>query len=130
MGQALVPDRLKHMHDMYLNPDAAPDLIKGSRFDPLLGFPNGRKERPMPPITEDEMIMAGLPEQQRDYCAHWYLAFFKCRYQYKARSFWKCADVLHGVEQCQYDDRVLRMKEHERERRLMLRQAKGQLELE
>ncbi|XP_063598824.1 NADH dehydrogenase [ubiquinone] 1 beta subcomplex subunit 7-like [Penaeus indicus] len=96
-----------------------PDYKAEPTFDPLYGFPSGRKERVMV-ATQEEMESAKLPLKNRDYCAHKAIAYQACRQ--KVWPFvYQCAHEKHDYLNCQYDDYVLRMKEHERERRLLER---------
>merc|ERR1711893_155628 len=64
------------------------------------------------------MRAAGLQDEQRDYCAHLLIDFYKCR---KENFPWvvACKGVKHEWDNCQYQDFVLRMKEYEREKRLL-----------
>ncbi|XP_013784584.1 NADH dehydrogenase [ubiquinone] 1 beta subcomplex subunit 7-like [Limulus polyphemus] len=99
-----------------------PDHKNNPTFDPLYGFPNGRKERVMI-ATEEQMESAKLPLENRDYCAHLLLKHFACR----ADQFpfvYKCAHEKHQYLDCQHEDYILRMKEYEREKRLLAREAK------
>lgn len=96
-----------------------PDYTKESTFDPLYGFPEGRKERVMV-ATYEEMESAKLPMEDRDYCAHLLIKHMACRQEVWPLAY-KCAHEKHEFLNCQYDDYVLRMKEHERERRLLER---------
>ncbi|XP_070563178.1 NADH dehydrogenase [ubiquinone] 1 beta subcomplex subunit 7-like [Ptychodera flava] len=108
--------------------DTAPDLEKLPTFDPLYGFPDGRKERVMV-ATQEEMNKARVPLEKRDYCAHLYMALMKCRrdtYPW----FNNCKHEKHEYEQCEYDDYVMRMKEYERERRLLERAKRKRLKEE
>ncbi|KAG7197594.1 hypothetical protein KM043_016910 [Ampulex compressa] len=107
------------------DPDVIPKAEQPPTFDPMLGFPNGRKERVMI-ATEQEMIAAKVPLDKRDYCAHIYLELLGCqRKEYPIT--YKCAHVKHKYDQCEYEDYVLRMKEFERERRLLERDRKKQI---
>ncbi|KAJ6642239.1 NADH dehydrogenase [ubiquinone] 1 beta subcomplex subunit 7 [Pseudolycoriella hygida] len=97
-----------------------PHCMNEPSFDPNFGFPNGRKERVMI-ATEEEMISAKIPLEERDYCAHKLLDYRACR----ADVFpfvYKCHHAKHDYLTCQYEDYVIRMKELERERRLYERQ--------
>jgi len=109
-------------HTYYKSPEVMPNFREGPTFDPLYGFPQGRKERVMV-ATEDEMEAAGLTAEQRDYCAHTYIDFLKCRRQ-KFPYVAACKPQLHVHEECEYQDYVLRMKEYERERRLLERRKR------
>ena len=111
--------------DAALHADVAPDYKNPSKFDPLTGFQNGRKERVMV-ATQEEMDAARLPLEKRDYCAHLYLDWLRCRDNVDPwfGYFTKCKHLKHVYENCQFDDFVLRMKEYEREKRLLKREKR------
>merc|ERR1711915_104195 len=107
------------MGNLMAQPPVYVDYTKEPTFDPLYGFPEGRKERVML-ATPEEMESNRIPLDKRDYCAHKAIAHLACR----DKNFPfvnKCAHEKHDYLNCQYDDYVLRMKEHERERRLLER---------
>ncbi|XP_012288488.1 NADH dehydrogenase [ubiquinone] 1 beta subcomplex subunit 7 [Orussus abietinus] len=104
------------------NPDTTPDSKVAPQFDSNIGFPKGRKTRVMI-ATEEEMEAARIPKNSRDYCAHKYLELETCRVKV-APFFHKCHHERHSLEECEFDDYVLRMKEYERERRLLKRQKR------
>ena len=49
------------------------------------------------------MIAARLPLEYRDYCAHILIPLNECRRQ-TWFSPWKCTDLRHSYEKCQYDE--------------------------
>ncbi|CAM1321329.1 NDUFB7 (predicted) [Pycnogonum litorale] len=100
-------------------PDLYPDKTKDPTFDPLHGFPNGRKERVMI-ASEEDMRLARIPLKDRDYCAHMLLDYQRCRLK-EFPLLYRCGHEKHEYSHCKYDDYVLRMKEYERERRLIVR---------
>ena len=105
----------------YSKPDVVPGADVVPSFDPQLGFTN-RKERVMI-ATREEMESAKLSLEDRDYCAHKLLNYRSCR----ADTFpfvYKCAHEKHDYLTCEYEDYLLRMKEYERERRLLERQKR------
>uniref|UniRef100_A0A336MBQ8 NADH dehydrogenase [ubiquinone] 1 beta subcomplex subunit 7 n=2 Tax=Culicoides sonorensis TaxID=179676 RepID=A0A336MBQ8_CULSO len=106
----------------YMNPEGTPDPTKPPSFDPNFGFPNGRKERVMI-ATEEEMVAAKLALEDRDYCAHKLIDYKQCR-QEVWPFVYKCAHERHALFQCKFDDYVMRMKEFEREKRLLRRQQR------
>ncbi|KAF4532047.1 hypothetical protein B566_EDAN015573 [Ephemera danica] len=101
------------------DPASHPNLLSGPTFDSLYGFANGRKERVMI-ATQAEMEAARLPLEDRDYCAHLLLKYRGCRADVWPMAY-KCHHEKHAYLHCQYEDYVLRMKEFERERRLLRR---------
>ncbi|XP_050303838.1 NADH dehydrogenase [ubiquinone] 1 beta subcomplex subunit 7 [Anthonomus grandis grandis] len=109
--------------DVYFHPEISPDPREEPTFDPLLGFPNGRKPREMV-ATEAEMISVKLPLEDRDYCAHKLIAYRSC---YKEKFPWivKCSHEKHDYLNCKYDDFIIRMKEYERERRLRVKRQEA-----
>ena len=54
-------------------------------------------------VTREEMKAARLPLQMRDYCAHILIPLNECRRQTWYSPF-KCTDLRHGYEKCQYDE--------------------------
>ncbi|XP_046995475.1 NADH dehydrogenase [ubiquinone] 1 beta subcomplex subunit 7 [Schistocerca americana] len=104
------------------DPQGTPQPMKEPSFDPLLGFPNGRKQRVML-ATEEEMISAKIPPENRDYCAHLLIKYQACRADVWPWAY-KCAHEKHAYMTCEFEDYVLRMKEYERERRLLQRQKR------
>merc|ERR1712170_268259 len=64
--------------DSFLKPETTPDVFNPPTYDPMYGFPNGRKERVMK-VTEDEMEAAGVPKAFRGYCGHLYIDYLQCR---------------------------------------------------
>ncbi|XP_051763011.1 NADH dehydrogenase [ubiquinone] 1 beta subcomplex subunit 7 [Ctenopharyngodon idella] len=101
--------------------DAAPDPQKPSAYDPNLGFAE-RKERAMV-ATQEQMNLAMLPVEQRDYCAHYLLKLMKCKRD-NFPNFLACKHERHDWDYCEHQDYVMRMKEYERERRLNLRKKR------
>ncbi|KAK0075991.1 hypothetical protein PV325_006054 [Microctonus aethiopoides] len=105
-----------------LEPDVTPVGDTEPTFDPLYGFPKGRKPRVMV-ATEQEMIAAQVPRERRDYCAHHYINLQRCRVDVMPWTI-KCGREKHAWDLCYYEDYVLRMKEYERERRLLVRKKR------
>ncbi|RWS29149.1 NADH dehydrogenase [ubiquinone] 1 beta subcomplex subunit 7-like protein [Leptotrombidium deliense] len=99
-----------------------PDCTKESKYDPLFGFPKGRKVREMI-ATPEELDSARVPSEHRDYCAHMYIKLMACRRD-EAPFFGRCDHHHHAWLTCQYEDEVMRMKEWEREKRLDIRQRR------
>lgn len=97
-----------------------PEPEEVSKFDPMYGFPKGRKERVMI-ATEEEMQSVNMPLDMRDYCAHKYLEFLLCRQDHYPLLY-KCKHKIHAYKQCEFEDYVIRMKEFEREKRLLARE--------
>ncbi|XP_077288411.1 NADH dehydrogenase (ubiquinone) B18 subunit [Arctopsyche grandis] len=89
-------------------------------FDPLYGFPDGRKLREMN-VSKEDMIIAKVPKEFRDYCTPEALKYQKCRRD-NAPLMYRCHHEKHSYLTCEYNDYVLRMKEFERERRLRARE--------
>ncbi|XP_022110399.1 NADH dehydrogenase [ubiquinone] 1 beta subcomplex subunit 7-like isoform X1 [Acanthaster planci] len=107
------------------NRDTAPDLYNLPTFDPLYGFPEGRQERVMV-ATQEEMMKAQVPLDRRDYCAHLYIAWQRCRRDNFPNVF-ACKHSKHEYDRCEYEDFVMRMKEYEREKRLLARAKRKRL---
>ncbi|XP_014478542.1 PREDICTED: NADH dehydrogenase [ubiquinone] 1 beta subcomplex subunit 7 [Dinoponera quadriceps] len=105
-------------------PDVMPVPEGPPTFDPMLGFPTGRKPREML-VSEEDMIAAKIPRDRRDYCAHKYMDLLQChRIHYPVML--KCAYEKHEYSRCRANDTILRLKEYERERRLLERRKRIQ----
>jgi len=110
--------------DRWLHPEYAPNVTKPPIFDPLEGFPKGRKKREMK-ATWEEMDENNLEPFDRDYCAHTLIALQKCILKhYPISTVLNCRHQRHAWELCQWEDHIMRAKEYERERRLLEREHK------
>ncbi|KAG5278151.1 hypothetical protein AALO_G00095750 [Alosa alosa] len=101
--------------------DTTPDPAKPFTSDPMKGFDH-REEREMV-ATREQMNLAMLPVEQRDYCAHHLIKLMKCKRD-NWPNFLACKHERHDWDYCEHQDFVMRMKEYERERRLRLRQKR------
>uniref|UniRef100_A0A8C8RII7 NADH dehydrogenase [ubiquinone] 1 beta subcomplex subunit 7 n=1 Tax=Pelusios castaneus TaxID=367368 RepID=A0A8C8RII7_9SAUR len=111
-----------HLVRRYLiDAEVEPDPDEMPTFDPELGFEK-RKERVMV-ATQQQMNDAMVPLQLRDYCAHHYIKLLKCRRE-NTPNFLACLPARHDWEYCEHRDYVMRMKEFERERRLLKRKKR------
>jgi len=121
-----------HMSDLYRAATDPPGVSPGPNakisYDPLEGFPEGRKERVMV-ATKEQMDAWNIPMMKRDHCAHHFIDFKKC-----VNEKWplanRCFRELHIWEHCKHDDDVIRMKEYERQRRLNFREYNKTLRAE
>ncbi|XP_071581571.1 NADH dehydrogenase [ubiquinone] 1 beta subcomplex subunit 7 [Temnothorax nylanderi] len=104
------------------HPDTMPTPDGKSTFDPMFGFPNGRKPREMK-LSEEDMMALKIPQDRRDYCAHKYLALHECKRRHYPFML-KCAHERHQYNECHVEDYTLRLKEYERERRLLEREKR------
>ncbi|OWF40828.1 NADH dehydrogenase [ubiquinone] 1 beta subcomplex subunit 7-like [Mizuhopecten yessoensis] len=110
----------------WFEPELYPYEKENPTFDPNYGFSNGRKERE-PPISYEQMVSAKVPEEFRDYCAHYYIDFKKCLL--KSVPFgYRCNHEKHHFEECQQNEMISRMKEYEREKRLLQRAHRKKLQ--
>uniref|UniRef100_A0A0K0F6E4 NADH dehydrogenase [ubiquinone] 1 beta subcomplex subunit 7 n=1 Tax=Strongyloides venezuelensis TaxID=75913 RepID=A0A0K0F6E4_STRVS len=109
--------------DNTLSPNTAPRTDRPPTFDPLYGFPKGRKPREMK-VTMEEMDNWNLTTAQRDYCAHLLIPFLKCQRENAPFVGHTCDTERHNWDRCEYDDYLMRIKEFERERRLLKRKAR------
>uniref|UniRef100_A0A1B6DKI8 NADH dehydrogenase [ubiquinone] 1 beta subcomplex subunit 7 n=1 Tax=Clastoptera arizonana TaxID=38151 RepID=A0A1B6DKI8_9HEMI len=109
-------------YNNYFNKDVYPLMDTKSKFDPLYGFQSGREEKVMI-ATEEEMISAKLPLEDRTYCAHLLIEYRKCRYDNWPLPY-RCHHEKHAYETCEYNEYVDRMKDFERERRLLERKKR------
>uniref|UniRef100_A0AC34FRK6 NADH dehydrogenase [ubiquinone] 1 beta subcomplex subunit 7 n=1 Tax=Panagrolaimus sp. ES5 TaxID=591445 RepID=A0AC34FRK6_9BILA len=118
MGQKLstsVEDRL--------SPETSPRNDRPSTFDPLAGFENGRPKREMK-VSWEEMDQYNLSIGQRDYCAHLLIPLIKCQTNYAPAAGHMCVDERHAWDKCEYEDYIGRIKEYEREKRLLMRKKR------
>jgi len=109
--------------DRARNPEYYPDRNKGPTFDPMYGFPDGRKPK-VAPYTEEEMQMLNIPLDKRDYCAHYFRAIMICTQQYWPSQYGYCEPERHAWEQCEIANKVDAAKEYERELRLRRRRLR------
>lgn len=54
-------------------------------------------------ISQEELEAANVPHRYRDYCAHAYVDYMKCR-QKHAPWYKACKHELHHYEECEYDE--------------------------
>ncbi|XP_034960699.2 NADH dehydrogenase [ubiquinone] 1 beta subcomplex subunit 7 [Zootoca vivipara] len=112
-----------HLARRYLwDAEVEPDPLKMPTFDPHYGFREERKERVMI-ATQQQMNDAQLPLDLRDYCAHYFLKLAKCKRD-KFPNIFGCKHERHDWDYCEHLDYVMRMKEFERERRLLARKKR------
>jgi len=103
-----------------------PDYSNGTFVaDPNYGFDEQGKQRKerVPTMTKAELSSANVEHRFRDYCAHKYVAFKKCNKEHVPWP-WPCRSERHELEECQYEEYLIRMKEYERERRLLHRKQR------
>ncbi|XP_020835600.1 NADH dehydrogenase [ubiquinone] 1 beta subcomplex subunit 7 [Phascolarctos cinereus] len=111
-----------HLTRRYLgDAEVEPDPLHVPTFPLDYGL-QGRKERVMV-ATQQEMSDAQLLLQQRDYCAHHLIRMLKCKRD-SFPNFLACGHEKHIWDLCEHQDYVGRMKEFERERRLLARQKR------
>ncbi|XP_011867524.1 PREDICTED: NADH dehydrogenase [ubiquinone] 1 beta subcomplex subunit 7 [Vollenhovia emeryi] len=106
------------------HPDTMPVPDGKPTFDPMFGFPNGRKPRVIP-YSEEDMMAFKIPLDRRDYCAHKYMDLHECKRRHYPFMI-KCAHERHEYNRCHVEDYTMRLKEYERERRLLERQKRIQ----
>ncbi|XP_075832732.1 NADH dehydrogenase [ubiquinone] 1 beta subcomplex subunit 7 [Microtus pennsylvanicus] len=117
-----------HLARRYLwDASVEPDPLQMPSFSPDYGFPD-RKERVMV-ATQQEMNDAQLTLQQRDYCAHYLIRLLKCKRD-SFPNFLACKHEQHDWDYCEHLDYVKRMKEFERERRLLHRKKRREQKAE
>ncbi|MGH0155868.1 UNVERIFIED_CONTAM: hypothetical protein FKN15_034782 [Acipenser sinensis] len=105
------------------NPDTEPDPLKPAGFAPDLGFAERKERGKLMVATQEQMNAAQLPVEQRDYCAHHLLKLMKCKRD-NWPNFLACKHERHDWDYCEHQDYVMRMKEFERERRLLMRKKR------
>ncbi|NXP74726.1 NDUB7 dehydrogenase, partial [Ramphastos sulfuratus] len=111
-----------HLARRYLgDAETEPDPLQMPTFPPHLGLPE-RRPRVMVASAE-QLAEARVPLEQRDFCAHHLLRLLRCRRDAFPLP-WLCHELRHHWDSCQHHDYVMRMKEFERERRLLQRQKR------
>ena len=60
-------------------------------------------------VTHQQMKDARVPLNFRDYCAHLLIPLNECRVN-TWYSPWKCGDLRHSYEKCQYEEYERRVK--------------------
>merc|ERR1712080_49718 len=88
-------------------------------WDPMLGFPNGRKQRVLTASAE-EMEAIQIPPSSRGFCAEYAVKIKACQYENFPMG-WRCEGLKHEAGHCLKEDYIIRMKGYERERRLRKR---------
>ncbi|KAM8793857.1 NADH dehydrogenase [ubiquinone] 1 beta subcomplex subunit 7 [Eudromia elegans] len=98
-----------------------PDPLRMPSFPPREGLPE-RRPRAMV-ASAAQLAAARLPLEQRDFCAHRLLRLLRChRDGFPGTP--RCHRERHAWDACQHHDYVMRMKEFERERRLLQRRRR------
>ena len=64
----------------------------------------------MPQATAGEMAAERIPLIFRDHCAHLLIPLNRCRVDTFAAP-WKCGDLRHAYEACQYEEFKMRCRE-------------------
>ncbi|CAK9815388.1 NADH dehydrogenase [ubiquinone] 1 beta subcomplex subunit 7 [Anthophora quadrimaculata] len=113
-----------NMVQQLVHPEPFPSADGVPHFDSHYGFSGQRKKREIP-VSKEALIAAKIPEWKRDYCVHLLIDLLACQRE-KFPFTQNCPTELHHYDQCEYDDFVLRMKEYERERRLLAREHRKQ----
>ncbi|KAM6389900.1 NADH dehydrogenase [ubiquinone] 1 beta subcomplex subunit 7 [Rhynochetos jubatus] len=111
-----------HLARRYLgDAETEPDPLRLPTFPAELGLP---RRAPRAMVASAEQLAGGrVPLEQRDFCAHHLLRLLRChRDAFPAP--WECQPLRHAWDACQHRDYVMRMKEFERERRLLQRQQR------
>ena len=73
-----------------------------SKYEPLYGFPGGRKMR-ICHATELEMDSGALDLRFRDYCAHKLIKLRACKQEHMPL-VWRCHHYRHAYEECLYHE--------------------------
>lgn len=112
MGQVLGTATTRHLG---LKMDQEPTFASDK------GFSYKRQTRRAVKATTDELNSAKIPTELQDYCADELLAYQVCRYEHMPFLI-ECDCERHAYLSCEQQDYVIRMKEFERERRLIERE--------
>ncbi|XP_008187501.1 NADH dehydrogenase [ubiquinone] 1 beta subcomplex subunit 7 isoform X1 [Acyrthosiphon pisum] len=108
-----------HTWSEYVAPETTPLRDKPSQFEPHFGFSTERREKKMI-ASLAEMESAKVPLDARDFCAHMLLNLRGCiRDNFPFNHH--CHHEREEYYECQYHDYLDRMKDYEREKRLLHR---------
>ncbi|RNA26793.1 NADH dehydrogenase [ubiquinone] 1 beta subcomplex subunit 7 [Brachionus plicatilis] len=111
--------------ESWTQPNVVPSVVDKPKHDPLEGFESGRQER-VRKATDEDLYWAKIPPNRRDYCADHLIEYQRCRkLNYPFLS--ECEHYKHEWDHCQNEDTISRMKEFERERRLLKRDERKRL---
>lgn len=100
-----------------------PEAFSPSKYDPQYGFEGRERQELKPDVTLQEMDSAGLDLELRDNCARTHLTFKTCL-RYNAPFWFMCKGYYNEVLGCLYDNKIVDMKEFEREKRLNIRERR------
>ncbi|KHJ94770.1 NADH-ubiquinone oxidoreductase B18 subunit [Oesophagostomum dentatum] len=75
-------------------------------------------------VTWEEMDQYNLKPGQRDYCAHLLIPLMKCQRDNAPFAGHMCDTERNAWDKCEYEDYIMRIKEFERERRLLMRKQR------
>uniref|UniRef100_A0A0A1CN16 NADH dehydrogenase [ubiquinone] 1 beta subcomplex subunit 7 n=1 Tax=Ceratosolen solmsi TaxID=142686 RepID=A0A0A1CN16_9HYME len=114
-------DSIFRSWNRYWHPELYPIPDGPITFNPFLGI-GERKER-VANINEAHLRACKIPKAKWDFCADKLLELERCKMDHFP-FMWKCKSESHAASMCYFDDYVLRMKEYERERRLMEREQR------
>ncbi|CAL8143088.1 unnamed protein product [Orchesella dallaii] len=104
--------------------NTTPDYRTGEvTADANYGFDGKKRKERVMVASDAEMQSVKVPQKFRDFCAHHYINFEKCKKD-KFPLLYRCHPEKHNLEHCQYEDYLIRMKEYERERRLLHRKQR------
>eukprot|EP00276_Gloeochaete_wittrockiana_P018787 CAMPEP_0184346898 /NCGR_PEP_ID=MMETSP1089-20130417/15086_1 /TAXON_ID=38269 ORGANISM="Gloeochaete wittrockiana, Strain SAG46.84" /NCGR_SAMPLE_ID=MMETSP1089 /ASSEMBLY_ACC=CAM_ASM_000445 /LENGTH=83 /DNA_ID=CAMNT_0026677761 /DNA_START=24 /DNA_END=275 /DNA_ORIENTATION=- len=70
----------------------------------------GKKRVRVMPVTLEELDDASIPLNSRDYCSHILIQLNNCRSETFSLP-WKCGDLRHEYERCQYVEYLRRTEE-------------------
>jgi len=108
------------IYQSWTQPELVPKVTDKPKFDVDYGFSEANPVREIK-ATEEEMYLAKIPANRRDYCGHHLIDLMKCkRDNFPFLS--KCEHYTHEWNNCQNEDGFARMKMFERERRLLARE--------
>ncbi|NXM24814.1 NDUB7 dehydrogenase, partial [Oxyruncus cristatus] len=111
-----------HLTRRYLwDAETEPDPLQMPTFPAEMGLP---QRRPRVMVASASQLAQGrVPLEQRDFCAHHLLRLLRC-HRDNFPLPWGCHELRHHWDSCEHEDYVMRMKEFERERRLLQRQKR------
>merc|ERR1712110_786096 len=113
------------MYKSWTQPDLEPKNEDKPKYEVDYGFSEPNQVRKIK-TNEDEMYLAKIPPNRRDYCGYHLIELAKCKRE-NFPFYSKCEHYTHEWNNCQNEDGVARMRVFEREKRLLARENRKKL---
>ncbi|XP_065212435.1 NADH dehydrogenase [ubiquinone] 1 beta subcomplex subunit 7 [Planococcus citri] len=106
-----------------LHPETTPHDKSPIKFDPLAGFPEGARKVKEFKVTKAELESMQVSEEYIDYCLHKQLRWKSCQADHMPFVS-VCSPQLHAYQACMFEEHKDRMRDYERERRILQRKQR------